>query len=66
MHIGFIGLGNMGGELARHLLAAGHRPATHAVIAISGGFEFSRPLLDSPENHVAAILCNEASIKWTR
>ena len=30
MRIGFIGLGNMGSELARHLLAAGHTLATFA------------------------------------
>jgi len=30
MKIGFIGLGNMGSELARHLLAAGHTLATFA------------------------------------
>jgi len=30
MHIGFIGLGNMGSELVRHLLAAGHTLATYA------------------------------------
>ncbi|HWR88318.1 MAG TPA: NAD(P)-dependent oxidoreductase [Acidiferrobacterales bacterium] len=30
MRIGFIGLGNMGSELARHLLAAGHTLVTYA------------------------------------
>jgi 2-hydroxy-3-oxopropionate reductase len=30
MRIGFIGLGNMGSELARHLLAAGHAISTYA------------------------------------
>ncbi|WP_373185142.1 3-hydroxyisobutyrate dehydrogenase [Halopseudomonas sp.] len=29
MHIGFIGLGNMGGPMARNLLAAGHRLSVH-------------------------------------
>jgi len=28
MRLGFIGLGNMGSELARHLLAAGHTLVT--------------------------------------
>jgi 2-hydroxy-3-oxopropionate reductase len=30
MRLGFIGLGNMGGEMARHLLAAGHTLTTYA------------------------------------
>jgi len=30
MHIGFIGIGNMGSELVRHLLAAGHTLTTYA------------------------------------
>jgi 2-hydroxy-3-oxopropionate reductase len=30
MRLGFIGLGNMGSEMARHLLAAGHTLATYA------------------------------------
>jgi 2-hydroxy-3-oxopropionate reductase len=30
MHIGFIGIGNMGSEMARHLLAAGHTLTTYA------------------------------------
>jgi len=30
MHIGFIGIGNMGSEMARHLLAAGHTLAAYA------------------------------------
>ena len=30
MRLGFIGLGNMGSEMARHLLAAGHAIATYA------------------------------------
>jgi len=30
MRIGFIGLGNMGSELARHLVAAGHTLSTYA------------------------------------
>lgn len=30
MKLGFIGLGNMGGEMARHLLAAGHSVTTYA------------------------------------
>ncbi|MEO6974439.1 MAG: NAD(P)-dependent oxidoreductase [Gallionella sp.] len=30
MHIGFIGIGNMGSEQARHLLAAGHTLTTYA------------------------------------
>jgi len=30
MRLGFIGLGNMGSELARHLLAAGHTVSTYA------------------------------------
>lgn len=30
MHVGFIGLGNMGSEVARHLLAAGHTLSTFA------------------------------------
>jgi len=30
MRLGFIGLGNMGGEMARHLLAAGHTITTYA------------------------------------
>jgi 3-hydroxyisobutyrate dehydrogenase-like beta-hydroxyacid dehydrogenase len=29
MHIGFIGIGNMGSEMARHLLAAGHTLTTY-------------------------------------
>ena len=29
-HIAFIGLGNMGGNMARHLIAAGHTVAVHA------------------------------------
>lgn len=31
MHIGFIGLGNMGGPMARNLLKAGHRLSVHDV-----------------------------------
>lgn len=30
MHIGFIGLGNMGGEMCRHLIAAGHPVTAYA------------------------------------
>jgi 2-hydroxy-3-oxopropionate reductase len=30
MHIGFIGIGNMGNEMARHLLAAGHKITGYA------------------------------------
>lgn len=30
MQLGFIGLGNMGSEMARHLLAAGHTISTYA------------------------------------
>jgi 2-hydroxy-3-oxopropionate reductase len=30
MHLGFIGIGNMGSEMARHLLAAGHTLTTYA------------------------------------
>jgi len=39
MHIGFLGLGNMGGPMARNLLKAGHRltvfdPFAQAVAAL--------------------------------
>ncbi|HEX9583201.1 MAG TPA: NAD(P)-binding domain-containing protein, partial [Gammaproteobacteria bacterium] len=30
MRIGFIGIGNMGSEMVRHLLAAGHTITTYA------------------------------------
>ncbi len=45
MRLGFIGLGNMGSELARHLLAAGHTLSTYArgerSRAHAGGYQFS-------------------------
>jgi len=36
MRIGFIGIGNMGSEMARHLLAGGHRAGDAAIERADG------------------------------
>ncbi|MBI3779075.1 MAG: NAD(P)-dependent oxidoreductase [Gammaproteobacteria bacterium] len=50
MQLGFVGLGNMGSEMARHLLAAGHTISTYARGARSRGHagRLGLTLVDSP------------------
>jgi 3-hydroxyisobutyrate dehydrogenase-like beta-hydroxyacid dehydrogenase len=46
MHIGFIGIGNMGSEQARHLLAAGHTLTTYARLRVRAS-AFGLSLVDT-------------------
>lgn len=50
MHIGFIGLGNMGAPMARNLLAAGHRLSVHdlSAPAVAGLAQAGATVADSP------------------
>ena len=53
MKIGFIGLGNMGGPMAKNLAAAGHEVT---------GFDLTAPM---PEGVTAAPSAAEAALVWS-
>ena len=68
MHIGFLGLGNMGGPMARNLLKAGHSVTVYDPAAAAGADDGRSVDATGDEDHGPAGRQNEtkAVTTWQR